>query len=128
MPSASTAPSANVSRQPTFGVEQVGIQQDRRDGGAERGAEPVAAVDREVDPAAHARRDQLVDRRVDGGVLAADAEAGEEAADREEGEAAGEGGGDRRGEVDRERDQEELLAPEAVGQVAPEERAGWRRR
>ena len=45
-------------------------------------AEPVAAVDDQVDAAAHARRDQLVDRRVDRRVLAADAHAGEEAAER----------------------------------------------
>ena len=115
-------PHPNVSAPADVRVEQVRIQQDRRDGGAERGAQPVAAVDGEVDPAAHPCRDQLVDGRVDGGVLAADAEAGEEAADREEGEAAREGGRHRCDEIDGQRDQEELLAPEAIGEMAPEER------
>ena len=53
----------------------VRIEQPRRGQRAERGADPEAAVDREVDAAAHARRDQLVDRRVDRRVLAADARA-----------------------------------------------------
>ena len=122
MPAASDR--AEREREPPadVGVEQVGVQQDRRDGGAERRAEPVAAVDRKVHEAAHTRRDQLVDGGVDRRVLAADPEAGEEAADREEQEAARESGCDRRHEVDRERDQEQLLAPEAIGQMAPEER------
>ncbi len=51
---------------------------------AERRAEPVGAVDDQVDAAAHARRDQLVDGGVDRGVLAADAGSGEEAADHEQ--------------------------------------------
>ena len=40
---------------------------------AERRADPEAAVDDEVGPAAHARRDQFLDGRVDRGVFAADA-------------------------------------------------------
>ena len=41
-------------------------------------ADPERAVDRQVDAAAVLGGDQLVDRGVDGGVLAADAGAGEE--------------------------------------------------
>ena len=59
------------------------------------GADPEAAVDREVDAAAVARRDQLVDRRVDRGVLAADAHAGQEPEDEEVPGREREGGRDR---------------------------------
>ena len=52
-----------------------------------------AAVDRQVDPAPHPRRDQLVDRRVDRRVLAADPRAGEEPEDGEAPEVPGEGRG-----------------------------------
>ena len=48
-----------------------------------RRTHPVAPVDREVDPAAVTRRDQLIDGRVDGRVLAADPGAGEEAEEEE---------------------------------------------
>jgi hypothetical protein len=60
-------------RQATLGVELV-EQHERADVG-DQGAEPVRAVDHDVDAAAVLRGDQLVDRRVDRGVLAADAHA-----------------------------------------------------
>ena len=94
----------------------------RRTARAGGGAEPEGAVDREVDPAARARGDQLVDRGVDRRVLAADAQAGEEAEDPEGGGAPRERGRDRGDQVDGERDHEQLLAPEAVGELAEEER------
>ena len=59
---------------------------------AGRRPHPVGAVDHQVDPSPHARRDQLVDRRVDRRVLAADAGAGEEPAEVEVPGAPGEGG------------------------------------
>ena len=46
--------------------------------GADQRAGPIGAVDRDVDPAAVLGRDQLVDRRVDRGVLTADAHPGHE--------------------------------------------------
>jgi hypothetical protein len=55
------------------GGEQVLVQQQQRQGGPERRPEPERAVDDQVDPAAEAGRDELVDGRVDGRVLAADA-------------------------------------------------------
>ena len=73
----------NASRQPTSAAKSARVEQDDRGDGADRGAEPVAAVDDQVDAAAHPGRDQLVDRRVDRRVLAADAGAGEEAGDEE---------------------------------------------
>ena len=69
------------------------------------------------------RRDQLVDGGVDGRVLAADAEAGEEAEEEEPPGGEGERGHRGRGQIDREGDQEELLAAEPVGEPAEEQRA-----
>ena len=104
------------------------VEQHQAQARAERGADPERAVDREVDGAAHARGNQLVDRRVDRRVLAADAEAGEEAAERERSEVPGERGEHRRDEIDRERDEEQALAAEPVGEPAEHERAEHRAR
>jgi hypothetical protein len=76
------------------GREQRGVEQEDRADRADRRPDPVAAVDREVDPAAVPRGDQLIDRRVDRRVLAADARSGEEAADEEVPGLVREGGGD----------------------------------
>ena len=102
--------------------QEAGVEQENRRRRAERGADPVGAVDDQVDATANARGDQLVDRGVDRGILAADPGAGEEPSGVEvpgaEG-ARGRGGGE---DVDGERDQEQLLASEAVGQLAEDER------
>ena len=106
--------------------QQVGIEQHERACRAQRGANPKAAVDDEIAPAAIACRHQLLDAGIDRGVFAADAGAGEEA---KQGEARqiprqrGRGGGD---EVDAERDEEQPLASEPVREPAEEERAEHR--
>jgi hypothetical protein len=112
MPTPSRAPRPKARRQPTSAAKS-----------AARGADPVAAVDDQVDPAAHPGRDQLVDRGVDRRVLAADPGAGEEAGGVEVPGGEGEGGRHGGRDVDGQRHQEELLAAEAVGQLAEEERA-----
>src|SRR6185312_161122 len=61
------------------GREQGRVEQDDRCKGADRGAEPEAAVYDEIGPAADTSRDQFLDRRVDGRVLATYAGSGEEA-------------------------------------------------
>src|SRR5580765_857811 len=66
-----------------LGVYPGRIQKEDAHGGSQRGTDPEGAVDAEIDRAAHARGDELVDRRVDRGVFAADAEAGQEAAEGE---------------------------------------------
>ena len=66
-----------------IGAETTGLEQNDTQSGAPRGADPKAAVDRKVDEAAYARRDQLVDCGVDRCVLAADAESGEKPAKHE---------------------------------------------
>ena len=115
-------------RQPpaVFRIDHRRIEQHDGAERAERRADPEAAVDDEIGPAAHARGDQLLDGRVDRGVFAADARAGEEAEQREAPEIPrqrGRRGGD---EIDRERDEEQLLAAEPVGQPAEEQRAQHR--
>ena len=122
MPTARMAPRPNASRQPQAGSTMVGSSSGIVSSEPSGGPDPEGAVDRDVDPAAVLRRDQLVDRGVDGGVLAADAHAGEEAGaevpqrrHRERRQHGGDG-------VDAERDQEELLAAEPVGELTEEER------
>ncbi len=114
---------ADAEREPPaeVGREHVRVEEEQRGKRAERGAEPVAAVDDQVDAAAHARRDQLVDRRVDRRILAADPRAREEARHEQVPGREREGGRRGRDEIDAERDQEQLLAAEAVGQLAEEE-------
>lgn len=104
--------------------EDVGVQHHDGQQGATDRAQPVAAVDDEVDPAPVEGRDQLVDRRVDGRVLAADAEAGEEAEEEEE-EPPGlerKCGHRGRAEVDGQGDHEEPFAAVAVRQPSEEQR------
>ena len=60
--------------------ENIGIEQQQRRERSERGADPVAAVDAKIHLAANARGNQLVDRRIDRSVFAADAEAGDDPA------------------------------------------------
>jgi hypothetical protein len=111
---------------PDVGREDRRVEQDQRAERAARRPEPVRAVDDQVHPAAHSRGDQLVDRRVDRRVLAADPGAGEEARDVEvqrRPRERGRHGGD---EVQHQRDQEQLLAPEAIGELAEEQRADAR--
>jgi hypothetical protein len=101
--------------------EVVLVQQEDRRGCTEGGAEPERAVDHQVDPATDPGRDQLVDRGVDGGVLATDAGTGEEPADEEPHRVHREGGEDSGHQVQRQRDHEQLLPTEPVGQVAEEQ-------
>ena len=67
-------------------IDQRRIEQRDRDQSAECRPDPETAVDHQIDMAAVARRDQLLDGRIDGGVFSADAASGEETK-QEEGEA-----------------------------------------
>ena len=84
---------------------------------------PERPVDRQVGPASHPAGDQLVDRRVDRRVFAADRRAGEEAEEGEAGEVPRERRQEGRDQVQPQRDREELLAAQAVGQVAEDQGA-----
>src|SRR5438094_6770847 len=48
------------------------IEQHKRGGRPQRSADPVRAIDNQINTAAHARRNQFVDGGIDRGVLAAD--------------------------------------------------------
>ncbi len=104
--------------------QQRRVEQDQRAERAERRADPEAAVDDNVGPPAIARRDELLDRRVDRRALAADAGAGQEAEQREAPEAPRQGGRRCRQEIEAERNGEEPLAAPTVGQPAEEDGAG----
>src|SRR5260370_30355124 len=91
---------------------QKGARADR----AECGAYPEASVDAEVGATAVACRDQLLDRRIDRRVFAADAGAGHEAEQRECSEISGKRGCARGADVHPERYEEKALASKPVGE------------
>ena len=98
------------------------IEQDNGARRTQRSADPEGAVDDEIGPAAHPARDQLLDRGVDGGVFPTDAGARQESEENEAPQVPRERGRRRGHQVDGERDEEQLLAPEPVGQPAEEDR------
>ena len=93
-------------------------QQQKRGGGADGGAGPVTAVDDQVDAASETGGDEFIDGRVDGGVFAADAEAGDDVESGETPEIPGEGGEQDAQHADAEGDVEDQAAAEAVGEPA----------
>ena len=123
---ASSAPIRNAARQPCSGSITARSSSTIAAERAERRADPERAVDHEVGPAAHARRDQLLDGGIDRRVFAADARAGDEAEEQEAPQIPRERGRGGRQQVDGERDEEQLLAPEPVGEPAEEDRAQHR--
>src|SRR5262249_36387316 len=97
--------------------QERGVEQQHRPRRADGRAHPEAAVDGEIGAAAQPRWNELLDRRVDRGILAADAGTGEEAEageTREVPRECGERGGD---EIEAEGDVEELLASELIGEM-----------
>src|SRR6195256_3461500 len=103
-------------------IDHARVEDDERNDRAERGADPETAVDDEIRASAVARGDHFLDRRVDGGVFAADARAGQETEGGEAPQIPGQRGPRRRGEVDREGDEEDLLTPQPVREPAEKER------
>ena len=71
---------------------------------------------------APSRRDQFLDRRVDGRVLAADARTGKKAKEEEAPEVPREGGEGGCHQIDTERDVEQLLAAQPIGEMTEEQR------
>ncbi len=106
-----------------FLVHHRGIEQNDRSQGADRSADPEAAVDDEIGPPAIARGHELLDGGIDRGVFAADAHAGQEAEEQEAPQVPGQSGGGGCGEIDQDGDGEELLAAKPVGEPAEEQRA-----
>ena len=106
-----------------IGTDECGIEQHDRGDRAHRSADPEAAVDHQIGPAAVARRHQLLDRRIDRGIFAADAGAGEKPEQRVACEIPRQRGGRGGCEIERQRDEEQFLAPDPVGEPAEAERA-----
>ncbi len=96
---------------------EVRVQQHQSTQRADQGAGPVRPVDRDVDPAAEVRRDELVDRGVDGGVLAADAEPRDEPEHQERTEVPRQAAEPAAHQVDDEREDEQAAPAEPVGQT-----------
>ena len=111
-----------------LGVEPSRIEEHQGAGAADCGPHPEAAADHQIRPAAIARRDQFLDCRVDRAVFAADAGAGEKAHQQEGPQVPGErraGGGQ---QVEGQRDVEQPLAAQPVGEPAEEQRPADRPR
>jgi hypothetical protein len=116
---------ADAEREPPadVGGEDPLVEEQQRADRADPGADPEAAVDRDVDRAPIACGDQLVDGGVDRRVLAADGEPGQRAEEEEVPRGERERRRHRREDVEAQRDHEELLAAVAVRQLPEEERA-----
>src|SRR5437588_640314 len=117
--------SADEERQAPSQVygKESGIEQHERSGRTQSRADPEAAVDDQIGPAAVARRHQLLNGGINGGVFAADPRSGKETKDGKAQQIPRQGSGRRRKKVERKRNEEQFLAPESVGEPAKEERA-----
>jgi hypothetical protein len=113
-------PPADVNR------KKVLIEKHGGDGCASRCAGPKTAVHDQVDSAAIFCRDQFVDRRVDGGILAPDTHSGQHAESRKTQEIPGERAKEHAGEIDDQRCIKHQPTPETVGHPARDKRAGHR--
>ena len=122
IPMPSTGPTRKPIRQPASSGTSAGSSRNRLANGTEPRAGPVGAVDRDVDPTAIAGRDQLVDRRVDRRILAADAHAGDEPPDVEEPRRGREPGDSAPDQVDQQGDDEELASSPGVGETSEGQR------
>jgi hypothetical protein len=103
------------------------VQDKQRGQGTQEGSGPVGTVDGEVHPAPVLRRDHLVDRGVDGGVLTANAGSRDDTGEIEEDEPVT-ACGCRRGQptadqIDGERHHEQVFPAQLVRKPAEEERA-----
>src|SRR5437764_15081426 len=87
-------PPAQVNRQ------DVRVEQDGCNKSAGSCADPPAPIDGEVHMAAHSRRDQFIDSRVNRGILPTDTGSRDEAAGQEPDEVEGKGGRDGSYQID----------------------------
>src|SRR5258706_5629096 len=98
------------------------VEHNKRCARAERRTQPECAVDHESNPSPVARRNQLVDGRVDRRILAADAAAGDEAEYTETRQVPRERAQRYACEIDTQCDKGKHLAAMTVGQTAEHER------
>src|SRR5271154_6789667 len=104
------------------------IEENDRGSRAERGSDPVRAVDDKVDATANVGGHKLVDRGVDGGALPTDACPRDGAPEGEARKAEREPRHQRGRAVDRERDEEEPPPAEGVRETSEDEGPGDRSR
>src|SRR5262245_18354242 len=90
------------------------------------GTDPEAAVDHQIRPAANAPGNELVDGRVNGSVFSTDSRTGNKAEKHEAPKIPREGGCNCGDQVYGERDEEELLASQPVGEPTKEQRSQHR--
>jgi hypothetical protein len=105
-----------------LGRDPAPVEQAHRAQRSHGRSDPEAAIDYQVGMSAIAGRYQLLDSRVDRRVFTADAGAGQHAKDHEGNEVRRERRSGGRDEVKAKRDGEELLAAQAIGQPAEEQR------
>ncbi len=101
--------------------QEVLVQEQQGQRCAGGGAQPVRAVDDQIDPAAQLLGHQLVDGRVDRRVLTADAGPGQEPAREEVDRGGGKCGEHGRDEIHAKRHHEQPAPAEALGEVAEEQ-------
>jgi hypothetical protein len=114
---------AQAEADPPADVHRQVVGGGNRQYGPEGRTRPVRSVDHDVDDTPVPAGDQLIDGRVDRGVLPADAEAGQEPEQEEPPRGEGQRGQRGGGEVGAQGDHEQLLAAEPVGEPAEEQRA-----
>ncbi len=122
----SAEPIRKARRQPSSGLMTRRVEQHDRACRAQRAADPERAIDREVGAAAIARRDHLLNGRIDGAIFAADPRPRQQPEQAETGEIPAESRRRRRDEIKPERDEEQETAAEPVGHPAENKRAGDR--
>ena len=111
-----------------FGVEAGGVEKHDRGPGAERAADPERAAERQIGPAAKARRDHLLDGGIDRAVFAADAGPCEEAEEAKARQIPRKGGGRGSHEIEAQRDEEQEAPAKPVGHPAEDQCAAHRAR
>src|SRR5437773_5018485 len=97
-------------------------QHDRRTR-AESCAEPVGAVDHQIHATAYARRNQLINCRIDRGIFSSEPRSCERAKESVACEIPGKRGQSRRHEIDRDRNEEQFFPAESIRSVSKKKRA-----
>ena len=121
--SAKVAPSRNRQPPAVFRIDHRRIEQHDGSQRADGRADPEGAVDDEIRPSPNSGGNELLDGRVDRGIFTADAGTRDKAEQREAREIPRKRCGRGREKICRQRDEEQLLASEPIGQPAEEQRA-----
>ena len=99
------------------------IKQHDRCSRAEGSAKPVGAINHQIHSAAHARRDQLINCRIDRGIFSANARSCERAKESVAGEVPGKRRQPSRHEIDRDRNEEQFFSTEPIRPISKKKSA-----